>query len=120
MSLFPHMFSTCPGLFLFNAQEVTALAVHPHKDVVASGQAGKEAIVCLFDASRKVEADRRGSDAGSVAEAGAGAGAANPSPAFLRELSLGKKEKRGVRCGTYTSTHTCRVNPVLTFEAIFA
>ena len=104
--------------FSLRRQEVTAVAVHPYEDIVVSGQAGKEAIVCLFDASHRPEAGRRERDPGhgSTRTAGAGgggagggvgvdaagaAGAAGESggttPLFLRELSLGKKEKRGVR-----------------------
>lgn len=85
-------------------QEVTALAVHPYQDIVVSGQAGKEAIVCLFDASHRPEVGRRErkrdhdaqlaeGDLGGYAAGADGAG----TPFFLRELSLGKKERRGVR-----------------------
>lgn len=69
--------------------------MHPHKDVVVSGQAGKEAIVCLFDASREIKAGRRRADGGSAA--GAEVAAVEAPPVFLREMSLGKNEKRGVR-----------------------
>lgn len=77
--------------------------MHPFHDIVVSGQAGKEAIVCLFDASRRPEvATRRDPEAhpaaGSAASEAGGEAAdgATRAPTFLRELSLGKKEKRGV------------------------
>lgn len=89
-------------------QEVTALAVHPHEDVVASGQAGKEGIVCLFDASRKIETGQHDSHPDSVVEAHAEAAVGLP-PVFLRELSLGKKEKRGVRCCVFTPINMAHI-----------
>lgn len=87
-----------------STQEVTALAVHPHNDIVASGQAGKEAIVCLFDASCRVQDRHAEAEADSPRTSHAGRaekprdGDKVTPPMFLRELSLGKKEKRGVSC----------------------
>ncbi|CAM9881664.1 unnamed protein product, partial [Ectocarpus fasciculatus] len=46
-----HDFETNRQRFFTGHDEaITAIAVHPHHDIVASGQAGREAIVCLFDA----------------------------------------------------------------------
>lgn len=74
------------------------MAVHPRRDIVVSGQAGKEAIVCLFDATGRwpEESDRVGREGGDARAAGSGATAAT-TPVFLREFSLGRKEKQGVR-----------------------
>ncbi|CAN0531137.1 unnamed protein product, partial [Ectocarpus sp. 8 AP-2014] len=47
-----HDFETNRQRFFTGHDEaITAVAVHPHHDIVASGQAGREAIVCLFDAT---------------------------------------------------------------------
>ncbi|CAM9891815.1 unnamed protein product [Ectocarpus sp. 12 AP-2014] len=90
------------------ASEVTAVAVHPHYDIVASGQAGREAIVCLFDATRRRTGagggGRRGSQENDSSDSRMAAEAAEPSeaatavaaPVFLREISLGKRKTRGV------------------------
>lgn len=80
--------------------------MHPHKDVAASGQAGKKAIVCIFDASRHAEPVKRGASASSTA------GGAGQPPLVLRELSLGKKETRGVRGGSKHPKH-CSQSPFI-------
>ncbi|CAB1106253.1 unnamed protein product [Ectocarpus sp. CCAP 1310/34] len=89
-------------------KEVTAVAVHPHHDIVASGQAGREAIVCLFDATQRRSGagggGRRGSQENDSSDSRTAAEAAEPSegatavpaPVFLREISLGKRKARGV------------------------
>lgn len=72
--------------------------MHPGRDIVVSGQAGNEAIVCLFDATRWPEDDDRGGRGGGGDGRASGSGATTAAtPAFLREFSLGRKEKQGVR-----------------------
>lgn len=77
--------------------------MHPFHDIVVSGQAGKEAIVCLFDATRRPEVVARrdpkarpAAGSASFEAGGETADEATRTTTFLRELSLGKKEKRGV------------------------
>lgn len=84
-------------------QEVTAIAVHPFEDILASGQAGKGAIVCFFDTSLQDDAGVADGDSWLTTETVAsGAGA---TPLFLREISLGENEKRGVRCHNFPSIY---------------
>lgn len=72
--------------------------MHPRRDIVVSGQAGREAIVCVFDATRRWPEDERGGREGGDGRAsGTGATATAATPVFLREFSLGRKEKQGVR-----------------------
>lgn len=77
--------------------------MHPHHDIVVSGQAGKEAIVCLYDATRRrsegssVHGSEEEEGTRTAPVSGAAAAAVAAPTVFLRELTLGKKETRGVR-----------------------
>ena len=69
------------------------LSVHSFKYIVASGQAGKEAIVWFLDASPRRKGGRSSVEARVAKETERGRAGA-PSPLFLRELSLGKRKKK--------------------------
>ncbi|CAM9727609.1 unnamed protein product, partial [Discosporangium mesarthrocarpum] len=69
-------------------EDVMAVTVHPYRDIVASGQAGKEATVCIFDASPQ-----------AVTGSSHGDKSRHPltkeEPRFISEL-LTSKESKGV------------------------
>ncbi|CAM9247189.1 unnamed protein product, partial [Choristocarpus tenellus] len=82
--------------FMGHDEDVMAIAVYAHKDIVASGQAGGEAVVCVFDASLSLpgahDSEEQAASKSSIVE-----------PEFICELLVGSKESKGVAALDFSS-----------------